>query len=155
MGSTKLPISIVSNIQAVVACFFVVLVFMAGVGQKTQQTSPHEATVPMKEPIAIELAELPMMEMVGQREQWLYAAGVPINEWPAAMELVQRESSWNPSAVNPSSGACSLVQSLPCSKIEGDWQDPVTALRWGNEYVNQRYGGWSNALAFWHQHKWY
>jgi len=86
--------------------------------------------------------------------EWLAAAGIPQDQWAAAEILVQRESSWNPNAYN-SIGACSLVQALPCSKIPGDWRDPVNALKWGNEYVRARYLNWQNALAHSYSHGWY
>lgn len=73
-------------------------------------------------------------------------AGIDPSQHASAEQLVQRESSWNPTAYN-AEGACSLVQSLPCSKIQGDWTDPVTALTWGNTYVLARYGSWDAALA--------
>ena len=76
----------------------------------------------------------------------LAAAGIDPSQWASAERLVHRESSWNPLAYN-AEGACSLVQSLPCSKIPGDWTDPVTALTWGQSYVLSRYGSWDAALA--------
>lgn len=108
-------------------------------------------------PISVSYADIPMMEYepADQREQWLKDAGVPYEEWPAAKELISRESGWRPDAVNSSSGACSLVQALPCSKIPGDWSDPVNAIRWGNQYVINRYGGWPGALAHSHLKNWY
>lgn len=79
----------------------------------------------------------------------LKAAGVAESEWESAEQLIQGESSWNSTAWNPSSGACSLVQALPCSKIPGDWKNPVDALKWGNGYVLSRYGSWANAWSAW------
>lgn len=76
----------------------------------------------------------------------LAAAGIDPSQWASAEWLVDRESGWNPTAYN-TEGACSLVQSLPCSKIPGDWTDPVTALTWGQSYVLARYGSWDAALA--------
>lgn len=86
--------------------------------------------------------------------EWLATAGIPQDQWSAAEILVQRESSWNPNAYN-SIGACSLVQALPCSKIQGDWRDPVTALKWGHGYVVSRYGTWQAALNHSYTHNWY
>lgn len=97
----------------------------------------------------------PVSKPSGNKESWLRAAGVPERDWEAAIVLVQKESSWNPLAVNPSSGACSLAQALPCSKIPGDWRDPVNALKWMDNYCKQRYGGWSQALSFHRSHNWY
>lgn len=91
----------------------------------------------------------------GSKSEWMAAAGIPENEWGAADALISRESGWNPDAVNASSGACGLVQALPCSKIPGQWNNPVDALRWGTGYVNARYGGWNGALAHSNANGWY
>lgn len=99
--------------------------------------------------------ESPKVTISGTKEDWLRAAGIPESAWPSAIILIQRESSWNPNAVNPSSGSCGLVQALPCSKIPGNWRDPVTALKWGNSYVTERYSTWDLALQHSYNHGWY
>lgn len=91
----------------------------------------------------------------GNPEQWMRAAGIPESEWDYVNFIVQRESGWNPAAVNPTSGACGLAQALPCSKISGDWSDPVNALRWQHGYVQDRYGSYAEAYAFWQANRWY
>lgn len=90
----------------------------------------------------------------GSHTDWMAQAGIPEDQWGATERLVQRESSWNPNAYN-SIGACSLVQALPCSKIPGDWHNPVDALKWGNGYVVARYGTWNAALAHSYAVNWY
>lgn len=97
---------------------------------------------------------VPVARPSGSHNEWMAAAGIPQDQWSAAETLVQRESSWNPLAMN-NIGACSLVQALPCSKIPGDWRDPVTALRWGHGYVVSRYGTWNSALAHSYNNNWY
>lgn len=82
-------------------------------------------------------------------------AGIDQSDWDIALELVGRESSWNPNAVNQSSGACGLAQSLPCSKIGDNWNDPVVALKWMNSYIQNRYGSWKNAIDFHYANNWY
>ena len=91
----------------------------------------------------------------GTKSEWLAASNIPEESWGYADFMVQKESSWNPNAVNLSSGACGLAQALPCSKIPGQWNDPVNALNWMNNYVNGRYGGWANAYSFWQVNRWY
>ncbi len=91
----------------------------------------------------------------GNKEQWMSAAGIPSDVWWAVDYIVSRESSWNPSAVNKSSGACGLVQSLPCSKLGPNWSDPVVALKWQYQYVTARYGGYPQAVTFWKANSWY
>jgi hypothetical protein len=91
----------------------------------------------------------------GSKSDWMKSAGIPESEWQYVDFIVARESSWNPNAVNASSGACSLAQALPCSKIGGDWRDPVVALKWQYNYVNGRYGGYKGAYDFWLANNWY
>lgn len=91
----------------------------------------------------------------GSHADWMAAAGIPESDWSAAEILVQRESSWNPNAVNPNGGACGLVQALPCSKLGANWNDPIVALKWGDQYVKERYGGWQQALAHSYSYGWY
>lgn len=71
-------------------------------------------------------------------------------EWDALVHLWGNESGWNTNAVNPTSGACGIVQAWPCSKIGSNWRDPETQLRWGINYIAERYGSPSQALSFWY-----
>lgn len=100
-------------------------------------------------------AEIPAYTPSGNKEQWMAAAGIPADHWWAVDFIVSRESSWNPNAVNPNGGACGLVQALPCSKLGPNWNDPVTALKWQHNYVNNRYGGYPQAVEFWRANHWY
>ncbi|GAB6898430.1 hypothetical protein JCM9957A_15200 [Kineosporia succinea] len=69
--------------------------------------------------------------------------------------LWNKESTWNYRATNPSSGAYGIPQSLPGSKMAAagaDWQtNPVTQIRWGLDYIAERYGtpcgAWSYSQA--------
>lgn len=90
----------------------------------------------------------------GTKTDWLAASNIPEEDWGYADYLVSRESSWNPNAVNKSSGACGLAQALPCSKVPGNPYDPVNSLNWMNGYVS-RYGGWKGAYDFWVVNHWY
>ena len=83
------------------------------------------------------------------------AAGIPEAQWTYVDYIVSRESSWNPSARNPSSGACGLAQVYPCSKIGSSWDDPVASLKWQYNYVSSRYGGYQGAYNFWSRNHWY
>jgi peptidoglycan hydrolase CwlO-like protein len=115
---------------------------------------------------AVEAAKTPAVSKVVQsivptaqaatssHTDWMAAAGISPSDYQYVEFIVQKESGWNPSALNRASGACSLAQSLPCSKIGADWQNPVTALRWANSYV-ARYGGWAGAYQHWLQFSWY
>ncbi|MFP8963178.1 transglycosylase SLT domain-containing protein [Streptomyces nanhaiensis] len=73
--------------------------------------------------------------------------------------IVEHESGWNYKAQNPSSGAYGLVQALPGSKMASagaDWQtNPATQIKWGLNYMNERYGSPCGAWDFWQANRWY
>lgn len=91
----------------------------------------------------------------GAPSEWMSAAGIAEADWGYVDYIVGRESGWNPNATNSSSGACGLVQALPCSKVPGNGYDPVDNLRWANGYATGRYGSWANAYAFWTNNHWW
>ncbi|MGX9347621.1 MULTISPECIES: aggregation-promoting factor C-terminal-like domain-containing protein [Microbacterium] len=66
------------------------------------------------------------------------------SEFACLVALWNRESGWNVSAYNPSSGAYGIPQSLPGSKMAShgaDWQtNPATQIAWGLDYIGGRYG---------------
>ena len=70
------------------------------------------------------------------------------DESDKAIELINRESGFNSYAKNPTSGACGLVQALPCSKLPCEMEEVTCQIKWGKEYISQRYGTASQALAF-------
>lgn len=126
-----------------------------------KEVSRHEiASITTKEPVQQVVIVGTKPETVpysggGSKSEWLAASNIPQESWGYADYMVGRESSWNPNALNPSSGACGLAQALPCSKLGPNWNDPVVALNWMNDYVNGRYGGWANAYSFWQANHWY
>ncbi|SEF80126.1 Transglycosylase SLT domain-containing protein [Actinacidiphila yanglinensis] len=73
--------------------------------------------------------------------------------------IVTRESGWNYTATNASSGAYGLVQALPGSKMASagaDWQtNPATQIKWGLNYMNSRYGSPCDAWQFWQVNHYY
>ena len=73
--------------------------------------------------------------------------------------LWERESHWNPFAENSSSGAYGIPQSLPGSKmatVASDWRtNPVTQIKWGLGYIEDRYGSPCGAWGHSQGHGWY
>ena len=73
--------------------------------------------------------------------------------------LWERESNWDETAQNPSSGAYGIPQSLPGDKMAssgGDWQsNPATQIHWGLEYISDRYGQPCEAWAHSEANGWY
>ncbi|WP_239517858.1 transglycosylase SLT domain-containing protein [Streptomyces sp. ICC1] len=80
-------------------------------------------------------------------------------QFAAFNNIVSRESGWNHTATNASSGAYGLVQALPASKMASagsDWKtNPATQIKWGLDYMNSRYGSPTGAWSFWQTHHWY
>jgi len=77
----------------------------------------------------------------------------------ALITLWNKESDWRTTATNASSGAYGIGQSLPAEKMasEGaDWQTNYqTQIRWGLNYIKERYGSPSAAWSFHLAHNWY
>lgn len=73
--------------------------------------------------------------------------------------LWMKESGWNPSAQNASSGAYGIPQALPGSKMASagaDWAtNPATQIEWGLGYIQDRYGSPCGAWAHSQSNGWY
>lgn len=65
------------------------------------------------------------------------------------------ESGNRTDAINKSSGACGLGQALPCSKMACTLQDYACQDAWFTRYMQNRYGTWENAKAFWIKNRWW
>ncbi len=81
------------------------------------------------------------------------------SEYSCLVSLWNRESTWNYTATNPSSGAYGIPQSLPASKMASagaDWQtNPATQIKWGLGYIQGRYGSPCGAWAHSEATGWY
>jgi hypothetical protein len=73
--------------------------------------------------------------------------------------LYNSESGWRVNADNPSSSAYGIPQALPGSKMASagpDWAtNPVTQIRWGLGYIQDRYGSPCSAWSFKQGNNWY
>ena len=82
-------------------------------------------------------------------------------EYQALLELWDSESAWDVHATNPDSGAYGIPQALPGDKMASagsDWQtNPATQIKWGVNYIAERYGTPSAAMEFKFDqgHMWY
>ena len=80
-------------------------------------------------------------------------------DWECLVKLWNRESGWNPNAVNKRSRACGIPQSLPCSKMAVEGTDYKTnyrtQIRWGLKYIANRYGSPSGAWSHSQWRGWY
>ena len=85
----------------------------------------------------------------------LSSYGWSSSQFGCLQSLWNRESGWNPTAENPTSGAYGIPQALPGDKMASagaDWQtNPATQIRWGLGYIQQIYGSpcaaWSHEEA--------
>jgi hypothetical protein len=77
-------------------------------------------------------------------------------QYPYLRRLWDRESSWNIHAENPYSGAYGIPQAVPGAKMSSagpDWENSArTQVRWGLDYIRDRYNSprraWLNEEAF-------
>lgn len=93
-----------------------------------------------------------------------FAQGLADKSWDASQfpflyMLWERESGWNPTALNPLSGAFGIPQSLPATKMATaglDWAiDPYTQIAWGISYISATYGDPQAAWAHEVTYGWY
>ena len=81
------------------------------------------------------------------------------DQWEALEWIWTHESGWRWDATNPSSAAYGIPQSLPGSKMASagkDWKDNAgTQIKWGLQYIKERYGTPLKAQEFWKRHNWY
>jgi transglycosylase-like protein with SLT domain len=84
---------------------------------------------------------------------------VPADQFAAFAWIITRESGWDVTATNPSSGAYGLGQALPARKMAAygpDYlTDAATQIKWALAYMDGRYGSPNSAQAFWESHGWY
>lgn len=123
------------------------------VTEPTVAEIPNETTAVVETPATVVVQETPP-EPTGDKQTWMNQAGINPSDYGYVDYIAQRESSWNPSAVN-SIGACGLFQQLPCGKWSHQWNDPVGAIIDANTYALQRYGSWANAYNFWLRNNWW
>jgi hypothetical protein len=79
------------------------------------------------------------------------------DQWGALEELVTRESSWNPTAQNPTSTAYGLFQFLDSTwaNYGQKTSDPAAQARAGLAYIRDRYGSPQAALSFHDKNNYY
>ena len=91
--------------------------------------------------------------------QMLGQFGWKASQFSCLEPLWYHESGWNPSAMNPSSGAYGIPQALQGSMMASagaDWKtNPATQIRWGLTYIHDRYGSPCGAWAHEQTANWY
>lgn len=84
--------------------------------------------------------------------QKLAAAGLGGADFEALKQLWQKESGWNPNALNRSSGAHGITQMMP---MHGRREGAQSQIDWGIDYILRRYGSPSRAWQHSQQTNWY
>ena len=91
--------------------------------------------------------------------QKIYEYGWTESDYYAIVQIINRESSFNPYAVNKKTGSCGLFQAYPCSKMAKYGKDYrtnyKTQMKFGFEYIKARYQTPTKAWSFWQSHHWY
>lgn len=98
-------------------------------------------------------AQLSANEALGKTMAAAY--GWTGTEWNALYDLWNRESGWNNTATNPTSGAYGIPQALPASKMYGGTSSPALQIQWGLSYIKSTYGTPSGAWAHEQSAGWY
>lgn len=77
--------------------------------------------------------------------------GWGLDQMPPLIKLWNQESGWNPYAINPSSGAYGIPQSLGHGHPY-NLGDYVAQVNWGENYIDSRYGSpaaaWAHEIGF-------
>lgn len=90
------------------------------------------------------------------RQYFMGHEGYSRPEWNALDSIIERESGWDPSAVNEGSGAYGIPQILPSAHPGANLEDdPMGQIRWLANYISGRYGSATDALAFKDENGWY
>lgn len=88
-----------------------------------------------------------------------YAYGWSDSDFSCLVSLWNRESGWNPSSYNRSSGAYGIPQALPASKMASAGSDYMTnyktQINWGLSYIKSRYGSPTAAWSYFKNTGWY
>ncbi len=90
------------------------------------------------------------------RQYFMGHEGYSRGDWNALDSIIERESGWDPNALNEGSGAYGIPQILPSAHPNTNLQgDPMGQIRWLANYISGRYGSAQDALAFKDREGWY
>lgn len=121
----------------------------------------------IQEPVPQIVARGKAVDVNGDRSAWMAAAGISAGDYGYVNYIVSRESGWCYTKWQGEYGACTpyhgtptsagvgygLCQSTPGYKMASagaDWgSNPITQLRWCNNYAQARHKGWAGAYNYW------
>ena len=126
----------------------------------TRPTRPRRRRSPTTDGPAVSRTEDISDEDPREIAQALLAEfGFSSDQFSCLDSLYMSESGWRVDADNPSSSAYGIPQALPGEKMAtagADWAtNPVTQIRWGLGYIQDRYGSPCGAWSFKQGNGWY
>jgi len=125
--------------------------------RKSQEASRSQARTTTNYPVPTSCSQYTGNQGIGcaLMLQW----GFGLDQMPCLVNMWNRESGWNPLSKNASSGAYGIPQALPASKMAAYGSDyltnPVPQIKWGLDYIKNRYKTPCGAWSFWQAHNWY
>lgn len=115
--------------------------------------------VVVQDPVTQVVARGKAINIATDKTAIMNAAGISASDHGFVNYIVNKESRWNITARNTSSGAYGLCQAMPATKMStagSDWEsNPVTQLKWCSGYASTRYGGWEGAYNAWLSKGWW
>ena len=116
----------------------------------------------VEQPAAARISALDGPTVDGQFTQeqidWMNAAGIAQADWSHVDYIITKESGWRPFIWNQQGssayGLCQTMLSVH-SVAEDFMTNPVTQLRWCDNYAKTRYGGWAGAERAWRSKNWW
>ena len=123
----------------------------------TAKPTPKPTPKPTSKPIPKPKKVVPIPDTVAGARTYVKVR-VGIKQYNCINYIWTRESKWNPKAGVPS-GAYGIPQAFPGSKMAAfgsNWlTSPLTQVKWGLWYVDDRYGSACLAYSFFLVHGWY
>ena len=117
----------------------------------THKTSKNTTTKRIKSKINYN-----QQEILNYVHQEVLNMGWSSADYEATVNILIKESGINPNSVNRSSGACGLFQAHPCKKAIKQYPDYMTnyksQVKWGLNYIKDRYKTPSKAWKYWQQY---
>ena len=139
--------------------------------ERAPEVTRSQSRVPAAEPKKVQTLSLGRANAVSRTEDLsdedprdvaqalLGEFGFSSDQFGCLDSLWTRESGWSVTADNPSSSAYGIPQALPGSKMSSagaDWAtNPVTQIRWGLGYIQDRYGSPCSAWGHSQSVGWY
>lgn len=89
-----------------------------------------------------------------QAHQFFLQHGYSPQDWRKVQSIIGRESSWDPHAVNPSSGAAGIAQNINGFSRGYSRNDPLEQIQWLFNYLNSHnYEGYGTGIDAAYAHK--